>query len=68
MSLVAPDGPLTIVVSGSVVSTRIVRFVAALWLPAASVVRAVYVCVPSLTGVTITFHVPVPETGELPGR
>ena len=41
VSLVAPDGPLTIVVSGRVVSTRIVRVVAALWLPAASVVRAV---------------------------
>ena len=41
VSLVGPDGPLAIVVSGSVVSTRIVRVVAALWLPAASVVRAV---------------------------
>ena len=41
VSAVVPDGPLVIVVSGSAVSIRIVRVVAAPWLPAASVARAV---------------------------
>jgi hypothetical protein len=57
-----PEVPSEIVVSGARVSTRTVRVAeAADALPAASVARAEYTCIPSATALSVMFHpAPVP--------